>query len=128
MMYFTSSLSIISPKNRAWKKLVDWIRRFEHILILDECSLDALKLEIEAKVNEINAEHPKLKPIIFSGDNSKISGCISARVMSCGCPDTVFNLNYCVVKSTYAFLEDNSKETILLDSQKGGQSCLQARN
>ena len=110
MMYFTNSLSIISPKNRAWKKLVDWIRRFEHILIL------------EAKVNEINAEHPKLKPIIFSGDNSQISGCISARVMSCGCPDTVFNLNYCVVKSTYAFSEDNSKETILLDSQKGGQS------
>ena len=118
-MYFTNSLSTISPKNRAWKKLVDWIRRFEHILILDECSLDALKLEIEAKVNEINA---KLKPIIFSGDNSKISGCISARVMSCGCPDTVFNLNYCVVKSTYAFSEDNSKETILLDSQKGVQS------
>ena len=55
MMYFTSSLSIISPKNRAWKKLVDWIRRFEHVLILDECSLDALKMEIEAKVNEINA-------------------------------------------------------------------------
>lgn len=49
MMYFTSSLSIISPKNRAWKKLVDWIRRFEHVLILDECSLDALKMEIEAK-------------------------------------------------------------------------------
>ena len=122
MMYFTNSLSIISPKNRAWKKLVDWIRRFEHILILDECSLDALKMEIEAKVNEINAEHPKLKPIIFSGDNSQISGCISARVMSCGCPDTVFNLNYCVVKSTYAFSEDNSKETILIDSQKGGQS------
>lgn len=42
--------------------------------------------------------------------------------MSCGCPDTVFNLNYCIVKSTYAFSEDNSKETILLDSQKGGQS------
>ena len=60
MMYFTNSLSIISPKNRAWKKLVDWIRRFEHILILDECSLDALKMEIEAKVNEINAEHPNL--------------------------------------------------------------------
>ena len=105
-MYFTNSLSIISPKNRAWKKLVDWIRRFEHVLILDECSLDALKI----------------KPIIFSGDNSQISGCISARVMSCGCPDTVFNLNYCVVKSTYAFSEDNSKENILLDSQKGGQS------
>lgn len=122
MMYFTSSLSIISPKNRAWKKLVDWIRQFEHVLILDECSLDALKMEIEAKVNEINAEHPKLKPIIFSGDNSKFSGCISARVMSCGCPDTVFNLNYCIVKSTYVFSEDNSKETILLDSQKGGQS------
>ena len=81
MMYFTSSLSIISPKNRTWKKLVDWIRQFEHVLILDECSLDALKMEIEAKVNEINAEHPKLKPIIFSGDNSKFSGCISARVL-----------------------------------------------
>lgn len=60
MMYFTSSLSIISPKNRAWKKLVDWIRRFEHILILDECSLDALKMEIEAKVNELMLNIPNL--------------------------------------------------------------------
>lgn len=48
-MFFTQSLSTFSPKNRAWKKLVDWIRQYEHILIKDECSLDAMKAEIESK-------------------------------------------------------------------------------
>lgn len=108
MMFFTRSLSTFSPKNRAWKKLVDWIRQYEHILIKDECSLDAMKAEIESKIEEINAEHPKLKQIVFSGDNNRISGCFSAKVMSCGCPDIIFTLNYCTVKRSYEFSENNN--------------------
>lgn len=119
-MFFTQSLSTFSPKNRAWKKLVDWIRQYEHILIKDECSLDAMKAEIESKIEEINAEHPKLKQIVFSGDNNRISGCFSAKVMSCGCPDIVFTLNYCTVKRSYEFSENNN-------IQKGGQLCLQVK-
>ena len=98
-MFFTQSLSTFSPKNRAWKKLVDWIRQYEHILI---------KAEIESKIEEINAEHPKLKQIVFSGDNNRISGCFSAKVMSCGCPDIIFTLNYCTVKRSYEFSENNN--------------------
>ena len=108
MMFFTQGLTTFSPKNRAWKKLVDWIQQYEHVLIKDECSLDAMKVEIESKIKEINAEHPKLKQIDFCGDTNRISGCFSAKVMSCGCPDIIFTLNYCTVKKSYEFSENTN--------------------
>lgn len=120
MMYFTQSLTSYSPKNRAWKKLVDWIQSYEHVLIKDEVSLDALRMEIEAKVKEINAEHPKLKEILFSYD-PRINS-FTARVISVGCPDEVFILNYCRVKSYYQFSESNSPEIIAECAlQEGGE-------
>lgn len=65
MMFFTQSLSTFSPKNRAWKKLEDWIRQYEHILIKDECSLDAMKAEIESKIEEINGGTSKTQTNCF---------------------------------------------------------------
>lgn len=117
MMFFTQGLTTFSPKNRAWKKLVDWIQQYEHVLIKDECSLDAMKVDIESKIKEINAEHPKLKQIDFCGDTNRISGCFSAKVMSCGCPDIIFNLYYCIVKRSYQFSENNN-------IQEGGQHVI----
>ncbi len=61
MMFFVYHLQTYSPKNRAWKKVVDYVEKYKDVLIKDELSLDALKHEIGDVVNRINAEHPKLK-------------------------------------------------------------------
>lgn len=37
MTYFVNDLSLYSPKNRACKKLLDFISQFEHVLIKDDC-------------------------------------------------------------------------------------------
>ena len=61
MLYFVQTFNTYSPKNRACKKLIDFVQKFERVLIKDELSRDTLKEEIRIKVDEINAEHPKLK-------------------------------------------------------------------
>ena len=66
MTYFVNDLSLYSPKNRACKKLLDFISQFEHVLIKDDCSLDALSSLIEDRIREINTSHPKLRPICYS--------------------------------------------------------------
>ena len=53
MTYFVNDLSLYSPKNRACKKLLDFISQFEHVLIKDDCSLDALSSLIEDRIREI---------------------------------------------------------------------------
>ncbi len=61
MMFFVYHLQTYSPKNRAWKKVIDYVEKYKNVLIKDELSLDALKHEIGDTVNRINAEHPKMK-------------------------------------------------------------------
>ena len=70
MTYFVNHLSLYSPKNRACKKLLDFISQFEHVLIKDDCSLDALSSLIEDRIREINTSHPKLRPICYSRNHS----------------------------------------------------------
>lgn len=120
MMFFTQSLATYAAKNRACLKLNTWLAQFDHILIKDELALDALKSEIEAKVNEINAEHPKLKQITFRYNKSILR--ISGQIMSAGCPDEIFMLNICRVKSYYQFSETLSPDAVVkLELMKGGQ-------
>jgi hypothetical protein len=106
MLYFVQTFNTYSPKNRACKKLIDFVQKFERVLIKDELSLDALKEEIRIKVDEINAEHPKLKKIRFSASN--IGGGaqrIDASVDNMGCSDYVFFMDICRIRSIYQFSE-----------------------
>ena len=66
MMFFVYHLQTYSPKNRAWKKVIDYVEKYKNVLIKDELSLDALKHEIGDTVNRINAEHPNLSLIHIS--------------------------------------------------------------
>ena len=59
-MFFVYHLQTYSPKNRAWKKVIDYVEKYKNVLIKDELSLDALKHEIGDTVNRINAEHPNM--------------------------------------------------------------------
>lgn len=54
-MFFVYHLQTYSPKNRAWKKVIDYVEKYKDVLIKDELSLDALKHEIGDVVNRINA-------------------------------------------------------------------------
>lgn len=107
MKFFVQHLSTYAPKNRAWKKFTDYVMKFERVLIPDEISRDALVEELRLKTEEINAQHPKLKPIRFSaGDLDNTSFRVSASVDKCGCPDTVFALDIVKVRSIYQFNEN----------------------
>lgn len=118
MMFFAYHLQTYSPKNRAWKKVIDYVEKYKDVLIKDELSLDALKHEIGDVVNRINAEHPKIKRMQYTAspiDNGRTIR-IEAHVINGGCPDTVFFLDICKVRSIYQFSEkSNTLE------QKGGK-------
>ena len=117
-MFFVYHLQTYSPKNRAWKKVVDYVEKYKDVLIKDELSLDALKHEIGDVVNRINAEHPKMKRMQYTAspiDNDRTIR-IEAHVIS-GCPDTVFFLDICKVRFVYQFSE---KANML--EQKGGEN------
>mgnify|MGYP006979892606 CR=1 FL=1 len=107
MSFFVQNLSIYAAKNRAWKKLTEYVGHFEYVLIRDECSRDALVEELRAKVEEINAECPKLKPIRFSAGNNG-EGCfrMDASVNKMGCPDMIFTMNIVKIRSVYQFSEN----------------------
>ena len=45
MMFFVYHLQTYSPKNRAWKKVIDYVEKYKYVLIKNELSLDALKHE-----------------------------------------------------------------------------------
>lgn len=61
MMYFVQTFNTYSPKNRACKELLDFVQKFERVLIKDELSLDAMIEEIRLGTQEINEKYPKLK-------------------------------------------------------------------
>lgn len=106
MLYFVQTFNTYSPKKRACKKLIDFVQKFERVLVKDEVSLDALKEEIRIKIDGINAEHPKLKKIRFSASN--IGGRvqrIDASVDNMGCSDYVFFMDICRVRGIYQFSE-----------------------
>lgn len=104
MTYFVNHLSLYSPKNRACKKLLDFISQFEHVLIKDDCSLDALSSLIEDRIREINTSHPKLRPICYSRNHSLQR--ITASVLpASGVPDYVFIMDFCQVRSIFQYSE-----------------------
>lgn len=106
MSFFVQYLNTYAAKNRACKKVIDYVEKYKYVLIRDECSRDALVEELRAKVTQINAEHPKLKPIRFSAGNmGGGSFRIDASIDKMGCPDMVFTMNIVNVRSIYQFSE-----------------------
>ena len=113
MMFFVESLNTYVPKNRAWKKLCDYVGIYKYVLVKDEISKDALVEDLRQKVNEINAEHPKLKPIKFSAGACGGSHFrIDASVDKMGCPDMVFILDIVKVRSIFQYCESKEKGAI----------------
>lgn len=106
MMFFVQHLQTYAPKNRAWRELVEFVKKYEDIIVKDEISLDALKDEIRIKIEQLNADHPKLKPIRFSGghiDGGTIR--LDSSVNQMGNHDSIFIMDICKVRSIYQYSE-----------------------
>lgn len=117
-MFFVYHLQTYSPKNRAWKKAIDYVEKYKYVLIKDELALDALKHELCDVVNRINAEYPKTKRMQYTAgpiDNGRTTR-IEAHVMSAGWPDTIFIIDICKVRSIYQF-----NEKVNMPESKGGE-------
>ena len=54
MMFFVQHLQIYAPKNRAWKKVCDYVAKYENVLVRDELGLDELNEEIRLMVEKTN--------------------------------------------------------------------------
>ena len=117
MMYFVQHLQTYAPKNRAWRELVEFVKKYEYILIKNEVSVDALKEEIRIEIERLNMDSPKLKPIRYSfghiGDGMIR---LDASVDKMGCSDQIFFLDICKVRSVYQFGE-NLPTSNLVDSK-----------
>ena len=118
MMFFVYHLQTYFPKNRAWKKVIDYVEKYKDVLIKDELSLDAFKHEIGDMVNRINADHPNLKRMKCTATPLECDCTIriEAHVISGGCPYMVFFLDICKVRSIYQF-----SEKVNMLEQKGGE-------
>ena len=107
MMYFVQTFNTYSPKNRACKELLDFVQKFERVLIKDELSLDSMIEEIRLGTQEINEKYPKLKKkLLFSSKrlSDKLHR-VEASIVSMGCPDYVFFMDVCKVRCIYQFSE-----------------------
>lgn len=106
MMFFVQHLQTYAPKNRAWRELVEFVKKYEDIIVKDEISLDALKDEIRIKVEQLNTDHPKLKPIRFSGGYLSVGMVrLEASVKQMGNHDSIFFMDICKARSIYQYSE-----------------------
>lgn len=58
-MFFVYHLQTYSPKNRAWKKVIDYVEKYKNVLIKDELSLDALKHEMAIRSTALMLNTPR---------------------------------------------------------------------
>lgn len=66
MMYFINHVQTYSNVNRKGREMCEFIECLNALLVNDELSLDALKCEIQQKVEELNKKYPNSKKITFS--------------------------------------------------------------
>lgn len=107
MLYFVQNFNAYSPKNLACKELLDFVQKFERVLIKDELSLDAMVEEIRLNIQKISAKYPKLKKKINFSSNHISDGTlrIDATIESMGCPCYIFYIDICKVRRVFQFSE-----------------------
>ena len=99
IMYCIYNLSTYSAKNKACLELLYYIKQYDHVLIQDIYSLNALSKSIETKITEINELHPKMRPIFFHKESitEKITAFVEYPGGEIG---YLFIMNICRVRNT----------------------------
>lgn len=63
MMYFIDDIKTYVNVNQKGRALQIFVQQFDHHLIAEECSLDALKCEIEHEIQKQNEKYPRSRPV-----------------------------------------------------------------
>lgn len=72
MHYFIDNIKTYASVNKRGRELQIFVQQFDRHLIADECSLDALKCEIEHQIKVMNEKYPRSRPVLLKVfDNGK---------------------------------------------------------
>lgn len=63
MRYFIDNIKTYANVNKKGRALQIYVQQFDRHLIADECSLDALKCDIEHQIKVMNEEYPRSRPV-----------------------------------------------------------------
>lgn len=66
MRYFIEYIRTYASVNKKGMELQEFVQQFENFLIPDELSLDALKSELKAAIETMNAKYPRTMPVYLT--------------------------------------------------------------
>ncbi|GHU80106.1 hypothetical protein FACS1894145_5760 [Bacteroidia bacterium] len=67
--YIAHGLHYFSPKNKKISDMIEYIKKFDNLIIVGQIGLDAFLEEIKQKVNSLNAQYPRTKDMKFGYRN-----------------------------------------------------------
>ena len=74
MYFFIDNIKTYASVNKKGRELQLFVRQFDRHLIADECSLDALKCDIEHQIKIMNEKYPRSRPVLLEVFNSGKDG------------------------------------------------------
>lgn len=101
MMYFINSIKLIKPANKKQREFSEYIQNYEHILIKDECSLDALSVDIERKVCELNGKYNNSADLVVR----KFGNNLQQAVKALNKEESLALMSIVIIKGAYEFSE-----------------------
>ncbi len=105
MMYYIDRISCATP-NRKCVELQEFVKQFEHTLISDGLSRDALIEDICHKLEDLNEAYPRTKKLVVQNMHDCI---VCVPEQRTGDSDAVFAFSLRPVRRTYRFSEPATK-------------------
>lgn len=108
-MYFVTDIKTWKPANKKCAEMQEYIARFEHHLIKDECSLDSMIIDLKNKAEELDNKYPRTAKLHAEG---RLYG--QGNTMCCRTDNSldtnVFILCWEKVRGIYEFAEEVVKQ------------------
>jgi len=101
MDYYFLTTYYTQPKNKKQIEVVDYCKRFDNILTVNKCAIDAMHAELKLLCDKLNEKFPKSREINLAQNSH--TGSVSIKEV-----DTyyeVFRINATKVRGTYEFSE-----------------------
>jgi hypothetical protein len=101
--YLTHGLKTFSPKNQKHSAMIDLIKHYEYLIIIDRTGLDSFIGAIRYEVDFLNKKYPKTKEMKFRYANDVIS--VFVPGMNSDLDNHLFYLHVGKARGTYRFPE-----------------------
>ena len=89
MSYFIEYIGTYANVNKKGMELQEFVQQFENFLIPNKLSLDALKSELKAAIETMNAKYPRTMPVYLThagaGNNFQWDILVEGRPELCVC-------------------------------------------